>query len=165
MKPISISIWPLVLVLPSILAGEVKISQKRDEVQQCQGMYGQKAWGGDTDPFILTKLIKATPEDNSEPQVSLIVFEWKDEDLVGVLAKAEDEKVGMEPSRQKTSIEGKQADKPRIENAHLRRRRDIREILRKGPARQIHPRTRCQQFQESHLDRSHQPQRPQSTQI
>ena len=115
MKPISRSIWPLVLTLPSILAGEVKISQQRDQVQRCNGMYSKKAWGGDTDPFILTKLIKATPEDNPEPEVSLIVFEWRDEDLVGVLAKRDDEKVG---STLRQNMYGRKADS-HVENAHL----------------------------------------------
>ena len=131
MKSFSTSIWPLVLILPSILAGEVKISQQRDQVQRCNGMYSKKAWGGDTDPFILTKLLKATSEDNPDPQVSLIVFEWKDEDLVGVLAKPEDEKVWIEtPLRQKhTSMKGNADLATYIENAHLRRRCDIRETL------------------------------------
>ena len=36
------------------------------------------------DPFILTKFIQATPEGDEDPIVSLVIFEWKDEDLVGV---------------------------------------------------------------------------------
>ena len=47
-------------------------------------MYSRSAWGGDVDPFIETKFIKATPEGDEDPIVSLVMFEWKDEDLVGV---------------------------------------------------------------------------------
>lgn len=47
-------------------------------------MYSRSAWGGDTDPFISTKFIKATAEGDSDPIVSVVIFEWKDEDLVGV---------------------------------------------------------------------------------
>ena len=49
-------------------------------------MYSKKAWGGDTDPFVLTKFMKATPPDDEDPLVSLVVFEWRDEDYVGVWA-------------------------------------------------------------------------------
>ena len=47
-------------------------------------MYSRKAWGGDTDPFVLTKFIKNTPKEDEDPIVSLVIFEWRDEDLVGV---------------------------------------------------------------------------------
>lgn len=47
-------------------------------------MYSKTAWGGSVDPFILTKFIQATPEGDEDPIVSLVIFEWKDEDLVGV---------------------------------------------------------------------------------
>ena len=47
-------------------------------------MYSRKAWGGDTDPFILTKFITNKPEDGTDPVVSVVIFEWKDEELVGV---------------------------------------------------------------------------------
>ena len=47
-------------------------------------MYSKSAWGGSVDPFILTKFIQTTPEGDEDPIVSLVVFEWKDEDLVGV---------------------------------------------------------------------------------
>ena len=47
-------------------------------------MYSRKAWGGDIDPFILTKFVKA--EDATADQdalVSLVIFEWGDEELIG----------------------------------------------------------------------------------
>lgn len=47
-------------------------------------MYSRKAWGGDIDPFILTKFVKA--EDDIADQdalVSLVIFEWGDEALIG----------------------------------------------------------------------------------
>ena len=47
-------------------------------------MYSKSAWGGDTDPFIETKFIKITPPDDQDPLVSLVIFEWRDENLVGV---------------------------------------------------------------------------------
>ena len=59
-------------------------NQKDNSRQQCQGMYSRKAWGGDTDPFVLTKFSKTTPKDGEDPVVSLVIYEWRDEDLVGV---------------------------------------------------------------------------------
>ena len=47
-------------------------------------MYSRKSWGGDTDPFVLTKFIKPKDlKDNDDPLVSLVVFEWADKDLIG----------------------------------------------------------------------------------
>lgn len=46
------------------------------------------------DPFILTKFIQATPEGDKDPIVSLVIFEWKDEDLVGVWPSEDAPKVG-----------------------------------------------------------------------
>ena len=84
----SLALWS-----PLALAAEKTISQDRNEKEQCNGMYSRKAWGGDTDPFILTKFIKSTPEGNPNPQVSLVVFEWRDEDLVGVYPNPDTDKV------------------------------------------------------------------------
>lgn len=48
-------------------------------------MYSQKAWGGPVDPFILIKFTDVGKEQEGDPIVSLVVFEWQDEDLVGIL--------------------------------------------------------------------------------
>ncbi|KAL8795096.1 MAG: hypothetical protein Q9195_002393 [Heterodermia aff. obscurata] len=68
----------------AVVANELQINQKMDSRQQCQGMYSRKAWGGDTDPFVLTKFINATTKGDEDPIVSFVIFEWHDEDLVGV---------------------------------------------------------------------------------
>ncbi|KAL8737981.1 MAG: hypothetical protein Q9181_001163 [Wetmoreana brouardii] len=47
-------------------------------------MYSRKSWGGDTDPFILTTLDKPKSPPDQDVFVSLVVFEYRDEDLVGV---------------------------------------------------------------------------------
>lgn len=47
-------------------------------------MYSRKAWGGSIDPFILTTFVK--PDGlglDGDPLVSLVIFEWGDEDLIG----------------------------------------------------------------------------------
>jgi len=56
-------------------------------------MYSRKAWGGNIEPFILTKFVKETPPDNSDPLVSLVIFEWNDEPLIGRLP-SKDAEVG-----------------------------------------------------------------------
>lgn len=50
---------------------------------QCSGMYSRKAWGGNTDPFILTKFAKLPTDGDFDPIVSLLIFEWSDEPLIG----------------------------------------------------------------------------------
>lgn len=47
-------------------------------------MYSKKGWGGDTDPFILTTFDKPSTPDDKDVFVSLVVFEFRDEDLIGV---------------------------------------------------------------------------------
>lgn len=55
--------------------------------QRCAGMYSQQAWGGPVDPFILLKFLPY--EGDTDPVVSLVIFEWKDEDLIGVYPTAD----------------------------------------------------------------------------
>ena len=42
------------------------------------------------DPFILTKFIEPDSLDDVDPIVSLVVFEWKDKDLIGVPIESDD---------------------------------------------------------------------------
>jgi hypothetical protein len=64
-----------------------------DNRQICAGMYSQTAWGGDVKPHILVKFIKETVEDDSDPIASMVIFEWKDYDLIGVFPTADSVKV------------------------------------------------------------------------
>jgi hypothetical protein len=60
-------------------------------------MYSRKAWGGEVDPFILTKFAKV--EDGTTTQdnlVSLVIFEWGDESLIGRLVPGTDDVRSME---------------------------------------------------------------------
>jgi hypothetical protein len=47
-------------------------------------MYSRKAWGGPVEPFILIKFMKPVDPPPENPIVSLVIFEWADEDLIGV---------------------------------------------------------------------------------
>ena len=49
-------------------------------------MYSQQAWGGPVDPFILVKFTDDGKDQGDDPIVSLVIFEWKDEDYIGVSA-------------------------------------------------------------------------------
>lgn len=53
-------------------------------------MYSRKAWGGNTDPYILTKFLKPDKGDGN-PTVSLVVFEWSDRDLIGHVLEEKNE--------------------------------------------------------------------------
>jgi hypothetical protein len=48
------------------------------------GMYSQQAWGGPVDPFILIKFTDVGKDEPGDPIVSLLVFEWKDDQFVGI---------------------------------------------------------------------------------
>lgn len=56
-------------------------------------MYSKKAWGGAVDPHILVKWMKEPEEGDADPIVSMVIFEWKDYDLIGVMPTADDESV------------------------------------------------------------------------
>ncbi|GAD95351.1 hypothetical protein PVAR5_3993 [Paecilomyces variotii No. 5] len=80
--------WLKALCLPALLAScalanEVELKQDDAHRQRCSGMYSRKAWGGELEPFILTKFVKNTIKDDSDPLVSLVIFEWNDEALIG----------------------------------------------------------------------------------
>lgn len=64
---------------------ELKMDESKDNRQICSGMYSKKAWGGAVDPHILVKWIKDATEDSTDPIVSMVIFEWKDYDLIGIL--------------------------------------------------------------------------------
>lgn len=75
----------LLQLASNIRAMEMSIDQNQENRQVCSGMYSRKSWGGNDDPYILTKFI---PPDSFEhpgnPLVSLVVFEWNDSNLIGV---------------------------------------------------------------------------------
>lgn len=58
-------------------------------------MYSKKGWGGDTDPFILTTIDKAPLPDDNDVFVSLVIFEFKDENLIGVWPSPDAPEVSM----------------------------------------------------------------------
>ncbi|GAW12775.1 hypothetical protein ANO14919_021460 [Xylariales sp. No.14919] len=68
---------------------EVQIDQSDENKQRCAGMYSKAAWGGPVDPFILTVFPNDTIKTEEDPVVSLIIFEWKDQDLIGAFANPE----------------------------------------------------------------------------
>ena len=46
-------------------------------------MYDRNSWGGSLEPFISVDFDKQASEGNEDPIVSIIVFEWNDEEYVG----------------------------------------------------------------------------------
>lgn len=47
-------------------------------------MYSKTSWGGPVDPFILVKFLNTSNSDVKDPIASLVIFEWKDRNLVGI---------------------------------------------------------------------------------
>ncbi|KUJ22135.1 integral membrane protein-like protein [Mollisia scopiformis] len=78
----------LLLGLSAMTANAMEMrmqDQTNDNRQICAGMYSRNTWGGAVEPHILVKFIKETVEDDSDPIASMVIFEWKDYDLIGVL--------------------------------------------------------------------------------
>ncbi|OCK82615.1 hypothetical protein K432DRAFT_415246 [Lepidopterella palustris CBS 459.81] len=47
-------------------------------------MYSRKSWGGNVNPYILLKFLKPDDKDETpDPIVSVVIWEWKDSDLIG----------------------------------------------------------------------------------
>lgn len=46
-------------------------------------MYDRETWGGPVDPFISVTFPEVTDDADAQPIVSLLIFEWKDYDLIG----------------------------------------------------------------------------------
>ncbi|KAI6715859.1 hypothetical protein JHW43_001681 [Diplocarpon mali] len=83
------SLFLLGLSTMTASALEMKMNQQDENRQLCAGMYSRDAWGGAVDPYILVKFTADTAEDESDPITSLVIFEWKDYDLIGVYPTAD----------------------------------------------------------------------------
>lgn len=64
------------------------VSANRDyitnaDTQVCTGMYQKDAWGGSVSPFISTNLKSFGESDGETPDISIVVFEYKDINLLG----------------------------------------------------------------------------------
>lgn len=46
-------------------------------------MYSKKSWGGNVEPFILVKFLKAEAKEGADPTVSLLVYEYDDTKFIG----------------------------------------------------------------------------------
>ena len=57
-------------------------------------MYSKSAWGGPVDPFIHVKFTDRGMDEGDDPIVSLLIFEWRDSDYIGVALPGGGQKVG-----------------------------------------------------------------------
>ncbi|PQE30107.1 integral membrane protein [Rutstroemia sp. NJR-2017a WRK4] len=84
----------LALGLSIVTVGALEIEmqdESNDNRQVCAGMYDRKTWGGPIDPHILIKWLPTKQDTPAEvdPIASMVIFEWRDYDLVGVLPTAD----------------------------------------------------------------------------
>ncbi|KAF3153339.1 hypothetical protein TWF751_004582 [Orbilia oligospora] len=97
----SIILTVLLLFAALVRAAEYALHNTDDDRQRCSGMYGPGAWGGKVAPYILVKFAGDKPETPEEEKdfddwaVSLLIFEYKDEHLIGV--EGRDEKGEVTP--------------------------------------------------------------------
>ncbi|KAL6850940.1 Membrane protein ptm1 [Amphichorda felina] len=78
------SLLVLGLSLWTAQAMEIGMDQTEEKRQYCAGMYNKKTWSGPVDPFILVKFLKKGGDDKKHPTASLVIFEWRDRELVGI---------------------------------------------------------------------------------
>ncbi|KAH6604072.1 lung seven transmembrane receptor domain-containing [Trichoderma cornu-damae] len=86
MRPL-LGLLALGMSLWTAQALEVVISEKEDARQGLTnptGMYSRTSWGGPVDPFILVKFLNNTAAQVDEPVASLVIFEWRDSNLIGI---------------------------------------------------------------------------------
>lgn len=62
-------------------------------------MYSRKSWGGPVDPFINVKFLNDTSNQEEDPTVSLLIFEWRDRKFVGIPGDASGEPVRRIPAQ------------------------------------------------------------------
>ncbi|KAM0349304.1 hypothetical protein ACHAPU_003713 [Fusarium lateritium] len=74
---LGISLW-------TTQAYEIGLSNKEGYQEYCTGMYSKSSWGGPVDPFILVKFLNGSDAGVKDPTASLVIFEWKDRNLVGI---------------------------------------------------------------------------------
>ena len=67
--------------------------QNEDRRQRCAGMYSRRTWGGAVEPFILLALDSLPPDTSGDPIVSVVIFEWNNEEMVGRYDKTDDSAV------------------------------------------------------------------------
>ncbi|UKZ68910.1 uncharacterized protein TrAtP1_009928 [Trichoderma atroviride] len=83
MRPL-LGLLALGMSLWTAQALEVPMNEKEGSRQYCTGMYSRKSWGGPVDPFILVKFLNDTAPEGDDPVASLVIFEWRDGNLVGI---------------------------------------------------------------------------------
>ncbi|KAF2835354.1 hypothetical protein M501DRAFT_441818 [Patellaria atrata CBS 101060] len=84
-------LWLLLASALAVQAIEIQLDQSEENRQRCSGMYSRKSWGGSVDPFILVTFQKQEGQSGDpNKMVSLIMFEWQDEHLLGKIVN-EDE--------------------------------------------------------------------------
>ena len=101
--------------------------------QQCSGMYSKNSWGGNLEPSIKVRL---TPSTNHGDIVSLVIFEYRDEDRLGIPITGTSDQMlyicsqtAIKEKACKKEDEGKFIVSPRSKNA---KRHDAR-VLAGGP--------------------------------
>ena len=75
-------------------ANEMRMNQENDNRQLCAGMYSKNDWGGPVDPHILVKFVKQDGAPDQDEIASMIIFEWKDYDLIGVSVYTSGQRLG-----------------------------------------------------------------------
>jgi hypothetical protein len=58
-------------------------------------MYSKKSWGGPVDPYIRVKFTDVGKDQGDDPIVSLLIFDWMDQDYIGIDTPDDPQKIGI----------------------------------------------------------------------
>ncbi|KAK3301578.1 membrane protein-like protein [Chaetomium strumarium] len=83
---LALSVW-------TTAALEVKLGPSDN--QRCAGMYSKKSWGGPVDPYIRVKFTDVGKDQGDDPIVSLLIFDWMDQDYIGIDTPDDPQKIGI----------------------------------------------------------------------
>lgn len=83
-------LWEPLYFESGVLYSRFLQTQAEDKQQVCNGMYSMAAWGGSVDPFILTTFDNSSYKGDEDAIVSFVIFEWRDEHLLGITANPDD---------------------------------------------------------------------------
>ncbi|KAG7872149.1 hypothetical protein KL938_005356 [Ogataea parapolymorpha] len=74
----------LTFLLLAVACVAEKVELTSSAAEYCTGMYSKQDWGGPVDPFIKVDVKRFGSDDASHSPLSLIVFEYRDLDYIGV---------------------------------------------------------------------------------
>lgn len=130
-------------------------------------MYGRKSWDGPVDPYIDVKFMSNyKPSDAKDPKASMIIFEWRDKDFVGIPSPSGYSKVRLTQITPSDSFVTETDTSGVSDHGCLQRRLcPTEQVQQVGDRRVHHRRQRDREIPLAHPHKARRPQGPQADQV